>query len=427
MEAGVMSTKVPHVLFLDDEPSLLEALRRNLRKSGWEMHFLQSPAEALSLLEQQYVDLIISDMYMPGMDGVTFLSKAAEKRPDSVRLILTGNPDLDSTIDAINRGKIHGFLTKPVEIQHLQDVLEAGIKVTQAKRRQSQMLYTLAKSNKALKAELEQTLNFVSQTQEALRDTYSSTVEVFAKLLEGFRSQLLQRPFRAGIYCRLLIDHMQFEPELARQTYFATLLHDIGKVGMPRHLFNTPFRQLSKAEQAEYEKYPIASSTALLGTPELEQAASFILAHREHIDGSGYPHHLSGGAISEGALITGITTYFDELLDGDESPRAIKAALQQLELVKNKHFPYELVDTFKEVIEDYYHLGDREYLSLVDPEKLQAGMVVGRGLYGSNGMRLLSQGTRLNDRLIEKLREYHTRVNPTMRVAIVQQSQVRVN
>ena len=135
-----MSTKVPHVLFLDDEPSLLEALRRNLRKSGWEMHFLQSPAEALSLLEQQYVDLIISDMYMPGMDGVTFLSKAAEKRPDSVRLILTGNPDLDSTIDAINRGKIHGFLTKPVEIQHLQDVLESGLKVTQAKRRQSQML-----------------------------------------------------------------------------------------------------------------------------------------------------------------------------------------------------------------------------------------------------------------------------------------------
>ncbi|MFP8968516.1 HD domain-containing phosphohydrolase [Pokkaliibacter sp. CJK22405] len=421
-----MKSRVPHVLFLDDEVSLLEALRRNLRQSGWEMHFESSPTQAVNLLEQQNIDLIVSDMRMPEMNGVEFLEQAATLRPDSVRIILTGYADMDSTIDAVNRGKIHGFLQKPVEIQALRQMLESGIKVSQAKHRQAQILYTLAKANKALKSELEQALSFVDESNEALKDTYTSTIEAFARLLEGVKSQLQDRPFRAGIYCRLLAKHLQLETELARQVYYATLLHDIGRLGMPRNITHLRYRSLNPHDKALLEQYPILSSAALMEVEELSVASDFILAHREHIDGSGYPYRLAGGAISEGALIVGLVTYFDELLGEDESERAIKLTLEKLESVKNVFYPYELIDALGQVLKEYYHLGQQQFIALLEVQELQPGMRIGKNLYARNGIRLLTKGTELTERLIAKVQGYQERVQPDLRVAVVQHSGVKV-
>ena len=101
------------VLFVDDEPNVLDSIRRQLRKSC-EILTATSGVEALALLKDTGpVALVISDMRMPGMSGAELLAKIRDLYPDTVRMILSGQADLESTISAVNEGHVFRFLTKP--------------------------------------------------------------------------------------------------------------------------------------------------------------------------------------------------------------------------------------------------------------------------------------------------------------------------
>ena len=101
------------VLLVDDEPNILTALKRALRKEPYEVITAGSAKEALALLDECYVDVIVSDHDMPGMNGTQFLSMVSKSYPEIVRFILTGKATLDMAIEAINEGAISRFLTKP--------------------------------------------------------------------------------------------------------------------------------------------------------------------------------------------------------------------------------------------------------------------------------------------------------------------------
>jgi len=101
------------VLLVDDEPHVLEALTRVLRKEAYRILTADSAEQAAERLQNQYVDLIVSDEEMPGMSGTEFLARVAEQYPDTVRIVLTGHPSLPAALRAINQGKVYQFLTKP--------------------------------------------------------------------------------------------------------------------------------------------------------------------------------------------------------------------------------------------------------------------------------------------------------------------------
>ncbi|MBU0719280.1 MAG: response regulator [Planctomycetes bacterium] len=101
------------VLLIDDEPNVLDGLTRVLRKEPYEILTANSAEEAARLLENRRVDLIISDEEMPGMSGTEFLGRVAQEYPDTVRIVLTGNPTLPAALRAINEGKVYQFFTKP--------------------------------------------------------------------------------------------------------------------------------------------------------------------------------------------------------------------------------------------------------------------------------------------------------------------------
>ena len=109
----VQSAAKRSILIVDDEENVRNALRRALRKEGYELHFAEGPAVALELLKTTPVDLIISDHMMPQMSGIDFLTVVRDRYPDIMRLMITGHADLETAIKAINHGEIHRFLTKP--------------------------------------------------------------------------------------------------------------------------------------------------------------------------------------------------------------------------------------------------------------------------------------------------------------------------
>ena len=101
------------ILCVDDEPNILSSLRRLFRGKGYQVLTAESGAQGLQLLEQQPVDLVISDMRRPEMDGARFLAQVRERWPNTVRLLLTGYSDVQSIQDAINCGEIYRYITKP--------------------------------------------------------------------------------------------------------------------------------------------------------------------------------------------------------------------------------------------------------------------------------------------------------------------------
>ena len=101
------------LLCVDDEANIVSALERLLRPHGYRVLRAQSGAEGLSILAQEAVDLVISDMRMPEMDGAQFLEQVRARWPECVRILLTGYADVDSTVAAINKGEIYRYLAKP--------------------------------------------------------------------------------------------------------------------------------------------------------------------------------------------------------------------------------------------------------------------------------------------------------------------------
>lgn len=133
------------LLLVDDEENILRALRRLLRRDGYRILTAASGSEGLERLEETEVGVIVSDQRMPGMTGTEFLSRVRELHPDTVRIVLSGYTDLESITDAINRGAIYKFLTKPWE----DDLLRHNI-------RQAFEHYEIYAENRRLTEQLQQ-------------------------------------------------------------------------------------------------------------------------------------------------------------------------------------------------------------------------------------------------------------------------------
>lgn len=111
------------LLLVDDEAFILQSLRRLFRSEGYALLTATSGEEALSLLAENDVQVILSDQRMPGMTGVEFLTRAREMYPDSVRMVLSGYADIEAITAAVNAGNVHNFLFKPWDNERLLAVV----------------------------------------------------------------------------------------------------------------------------------------------------------------------------------------------------------------------------------------------------------------------------------------------------------------
>lgn len=152
------------ILLVDDEENILHALERLLRRDGYHILTANSGEAGLQRLEQNAVGVIVSDQRMPGMTGVEFLSKVKELYPHTVRIVLSGYTELKSVTDAINKGAIYKFLTKPWE----DELLRTNIK-------EAFEHFELAHENERLARELEQANVKLARLQQELEARATQT------------------------------------------------------------------------------------------------------------------------------------------------------------------------------------------------------------------------------------------------------------
>lgn len=115
------------VLFVDDEKSILVALRRLCRDTGWDIYTAENGDEGLAIIDEHMIDLVVSDMRMPKMNGAEFLEQVVERSPSTVRILLTGYSEVTATLAAIDKGKIFCHCTKPWDNDEFKEILNQAI------------------------------------------------------------------------------------------------------------------------------------------------------------------------------------------------------------------------------------------------------------------------------------------------------------
>ena len=122
-----MTERATTILCVDDEPEVLEGLRRTLRRQPYRLLTATSAAEALQTIAAEPVDVIVSDIDMPGTNGLELVARIRREHPEIVRLLLTGDASLEAALTAINQGEVHRFLTKPWDKDQLRRTLHEAV------------------------------------------------------------------------------------------------------------------------------------------------------------------------------------------------------------------------------------------------------------------------------------------------------------
>ncbi len=150
------NTKVS-VLYVDDEVNNLESFKANFRRS-YEIFTAESADLAKEILKNNKIDIIISDQRMPGTTGVEFFESIIEEYPDPIRMLLTGYADIVAVIDAINKGKIYHYTTKPFNADELKITIDKAFEIYSLRLENKELLKTLSEVNKQLEFMIRQKL-----------------------------------------------------------------------------------------------------------------------------------------------------------------------------------------------------------------------------------------------------------------------------
>jgi len=182
-----MSEK-PHILFVDDEPNILQGMRRGLhsRRKDWKMSFALGSHKALEVLNDQSIDIIVTDMRMPEMDGAELLAKTCQLSPDTARVVLSGYSKDEMTLRAV--GPAHQYLAKPCDFDILTSTLERLINLRkEINNKQIRSLITGMQILPSLPQVYEKLINEL----ENPASTNTSIAAIIAQDL-GLKSQILK-------------------------------------------------------------------------------------------------------------------------------------------------------------------------------------------------------------------------------------------
>ena len=420
-QSAPISPYRPKVLLVDDEESILNSLRRLLRSQPYDVLLATSGAQALEILTQQPVDLVMSDARMPNMDGATLLAHVHELYPATTRIMLTGYADPAAIIKAINEGRINRYISKPwnddemlvtlrqaLEHQHSERERQRLEQLAQVQNDQLKLLNsTLEKHVAARTAELQQTADMLDLAYEELKHSYVTGTEVFS-LLANLRLPPAKQTNRqiielVRVYCKM----HGIDEASSRDLTMAAALYNIGKLSWTDNMMVTPADLLRHTERDRYRGYPKQSESLLMTLDPMKDAARLILHHQERWDGSGFPDRLKGEAIPLGSRLLKLAVDFVELQRGLILERQMNSdeALLYLRQYAGKLYDPELVEDFIQVCAAF--LSD---VVLADPDvkvlgtrELAAGMVLARNLNADNGMLLLNAGKVLSELLVDKL------------------------
>ncbi len=359
-----------HVLFVDDEPAVLQALQRVMRshRHEWEMEFFADPAAAWERVRRQVPDALVTDVRMPGMTGLELLEAIRSYEPTCTLpvVMLTGLGDRDLKRRALELGAAD-LIRKPADVQQLVARLHNMLRF---KSQQDE----LRAYNDLLRRR-------IHEQSSALAHGRLNLVCRLAKVAEHRDEETGNHVVRVGCYSRALARELGMDTEYQQTILVAAPLHDIGKIGIPDSIL-LKRGPLSPGEWAVMQRHCVigerllrerpkaiapllecffAGDEDLGGDPTIEMSATVALTHHEKWDGSGYPLGVAGADIPFESRIVAVCDVFDALRSDRPYKRAVgeEEALAIIAEGSGSHFDPEMVSAFMAVLPEIRRIAAR--------------------------------------------------------------------
>lgn len=404
--------RVWRILCVDDEPNIVASLRRLFRGSGYQVTTATSGAQAIAHLEQEPVDLVFSDMRMPGMSGAQLLEQIRERWPKTTRVLLTGYADIGSTIAAINSGEVYRYITKPWDdgevLATAHQIFERHA-LEDEKNRLEEMLraknQALMELNETLEEKVAARTSELLQLSQKIKKNYLTSIKVFSNLMEWRGGQLSGHSRRVADLARRTARAMNMAEADQQDVFIAGLMHDIGQIALPDTLLAKPVPKLSDEETAQYRRHAVLGEQALMALDDMQTVSNIIRSHHERHDGLGYPDGLVGEMIPMGACILAVADTYDDLQIGHLSSTPLSAADARSMIARGRgtQFHPEVVDVFLQMLLKAAPVADAPP-RMLRTAQLQPGMILARDLLSSEGAVLLAADHMLTAELIKRLR-----------------------
>lgn len=296
------------------------------------------PSTALQLLSANEIDVIVSDFMMPEMNGLEFLKKAKELKPDVVCILLTGYADKENAISSINEVGIYYYLQKPWDNSALVKILQNALEKKDLSGKLRQKIIQLEKSNN----ELERMYSILRTDYLQETDNIQGLVISLANLIEAKDTYTEGHTRRVGKISKELGKKLNLSQKDLQNLELSGIIHDIGKVCVSESVLNKPGK-LTDEEFELIKEHACAGEKICRSLNCLSSCLDPIKHHHEKLDGSGYPDGLKGDEVSLNARIIGIADIFDALFS--ERPYRGKLKLDKVEEIMKNDAKNGLIDT----------------------------------------------------------------------------------
>lgn len=363
------------ILVVDDESTITAMISSILRRSGYNCMIAERGSEALKLLAKQAFDVVLTDIRMPGMDGVELLKKIKSEYNSEV-IVMSGFTDEYDYQSIITAGA-DDFIQKPLSFRELFIRLKKVLRLRY-------LLIERDRTSRKLEENIKQLVKYSNElenTHHELKYAYLDTINRLVAATEYKDEDTGDHVVRISRYSSLIAEKMGLPAELVSLIRYASPMHDIGKIGIPDHILLKPDR-LTKEEFEVVKTHTTIGASILENTKAdvLNLGREIALTHHEKYNGRGYPKGLSGKDIPVSGRIIAVADTFDALTSKRpyKNPYPIDIALNIIMSERGEHFDPEIVDVFIENIDAI--TGIREEVAGINVDNLADFIWSGRDI-----------------------------------------------
>ena len=386
-----LSNKPAKILVVEDDPTTLKIITKILSSQpGFEVIGATNGKEGLLLAKDTNPDIIISDYSMPVMDGFELCAavKSDKELESTIFILLTAISETDKKVQGFDIG-VDDYLVKPYNPSELISKIKAFLKIK-----------FLQDELKAKKANLA-TLN------ELLERSMFDLANLLLNLLELHIPEATKRGKRAGEIARWIAEKLELDPQSIKDIEYAALLHEIGKLSIPKDVLMKKSKDLSDKEREMVKQHPVLGQLVLSSAPKMRFPAMIIRHQLENYDGTGFPDRLVEAEIPIGSRILRVIVDFEDLIE--EFGGSVQKTLEFMEKgIRSKYQPqiYQLLTEYTSEIPEKLMVDDKIKITIFD---LKEGMVLAHDLYTSAGIKLLPKGANIKEYMIEKIISHNSR------------------